>query len=110
MIQPVSIAYVACDDLPLSRSLRPCFAWYGDMLLAPHLWRLAGLGKLTVRIVFHAPVSPARFPCRKSLAAHCQGQVAAGAESTRCASNFDTTTTATMRWTTPRFQTLSMIV
>ena len=40
MVQPVSVAYLLLDGIPLGRFYRPFFAWYGDMELAPHLWRL----------------------------------------------------------------------
>jgi lyso-ornithine lipid O-acyltransferase len=45
-VQPVSLAYTRLDGLPIGRMLRPLFAWYGDMNLAPHLWRLLGLGTI----------------------------------------------------------------
>ncbi len=77
-VQPVSIAYTKLDDLPLGRGLRPLFAWYGDMDLAPHLWQLAGLGRLTVVVRFHPPVTLAQFGSRKALANHCQAEVARG--------------------------------
>ena len=44
LVQPVSIAYTRLDGMPMGRSFRPFFAWYGDMALAPHLWRMLGLG------------------------------------------------------------------
>ncbi|MDE1902762.1 MAG: 1-acyl-sn-glycerol-3-phosphate acyltransferase, partial [Alphaproteobacteria bacterium] len=45
-VQPVSVAYLRLDGMPLGRSYRPLFAWYGDMDLAPHLWSVLGLGRL----------------------------------------------------------------
>lgn len=78
VVQPVSVAYTKLDDLPLGRGLRPFFAWYGDMDLAPHLWQLAGLGRLTVVVQFHPPVTLAEFGSRKALANHCQAEVARG--------------------------------
>ena len=77
-VQPVSIAYTKLDGLPLGRYLRPLYAWYGDMDLAPHLWQMAGLGKLTVVVRFHPPVTLADFGSRKALANHCQAEVARG--------------------------------
>ena len=55
-IQPVSIAYTRLDDMPTGRALRPYFAWYGDMELASHIWELAGLGLITVEVVFHPQI------------------------------------------------------
>lgn len=77
-VQPVSVAYTRLDGLPLGRSLRPLFAWYGDMDLAPHLWQLAGLGRLTVVVHFHPPVTVEDFASRKRLSDHCHAEVAKG--------------------------------
>src|ERR1700730_17936455 len=56
MVQPVSIAYVRLNGVPMGRLYRPFFAWYGDMEMAPHLWTLLGFGIVTVSVEFHAPV------------------------------------------------------
>jgi 1-acyl-sn-glycerol-3-phosphate acyltransferase len=77
-IQPVSIAYVRLNGVPIGRSLRPYFAWYGDMDLFGHLWRVAGLGRTTVVIEFHAPVTLRQFGSRKALSDYCQRIVAEG--------------------------------
>ena len=52
-VQPVTIAYTRLDGMPLGRSWRPFYAWYGDMALAPHLWTMLGLGITTVEIELH---------------------------------------------------------
>ena len=77
-IQPISIAYTQLDGMPTGRALKPYFAWYGDMELASHIWELAGLGLITVEVVFHPPVAMSAFDSRKSLAAHCHETVSAG--------------------------------
>jgi 1-acyl-sn-glycerol-3-phosphate acyltransferase len=77
-VQPVSLAYTRLDGLPIGRGLRPFFAWYGDMDLAPHLWRLLGLGKVEVVVEFHPPVSVAEFSSRKALAEFCQQRIGNG--------------------------------
>lgn len=77
-VQPVSIAYTRLNGLPLGVGWRPFVAWYGDMEMLPHLWFRSKLGKLTVEITFHAPVSLADFPNRKALAAHCDSVVRNG--------------------------------
>jgi 1-acyl-sn-glycerol-3-phosphate acyltransferase len=77
-VQPVSLAYVRLNGMPIGRSLRPCFAWYGDMDLLGHLWRVLGLGRTTVMIEFHPPVSLDQFGSRKALAEHCHRVVAEG--------------------------------
>ena len=77
-VQPVSVAYLRLDGMPLGRSYRPLFAWYGDMELVPHLWAMLGLGRLGIRVTFHPAVSAAAFPSRKALAEHCAAVIAAG--------------------------------
>ena len=77
-VQPVSIACTALDGIPLGRELRPLYAWYGDMSLVPHLWIVAGLGRLTVAVEFHAPVRADQFASRKALAEHCYEAVSNG--------------------------------
>ena len=77
-VQPVSIAYTRLNGVPLGRGLRPFFAWYGDMDLAPHLWTVASLGTLTVVIEFHDPVTVDDAGSRKALAARVQDQVSVG--------------------------------
>jgi len=77
-VQPVSIAYTRLDGMPIGRRLRPLFAWYGSMALAPHLWTVLGLGKVEIVVQFHPPTSLADCGSRKALARYCQEQVAGG--------------------------------
>lgn len=76
MVQPVSISYIALDGIRMEKWLKPCYAWYGDMDLIPHLWRMAGLGKLSVEVYFHKAVTLSEFGDRKKLAAYCQDVIA----------------------------------
>ncbi|MGH7006123.1 MAG: lysophospholipid acyltransferase family protein, partial [Alphaproteobacteria bacterium] len=80
-VQPVSIAYTHLDGIPMGRHFRPFFAWYGDMDMFSHLWGIVGLGRSTVVVEFHKPVTIRDFANRKALAAHCQAVVAAGVSS-----------------------------
>ncbi|HEX6441210.1 MAG TPA: lysophospholipid acyltransferase family protein [Stellaceae bacterium] len=80
LVQPVSIAYTRFDGMPIGRTLRPLFAWYGGMAMAPHLWTVLGLGKIEVIVEFHRPTSLAECGSRKLLARYCQERVAAGLE------------------------------
>ena len=80
-VQPVSIAYTRLDGIPMGRHFRPFFAWYGDMDMFSHLWGIVGLGRSTVVLEFHKPVTIRDFPDRKALAAYCQAVVAAGVSS-----------------------------
>jgi 1-acyl-sn-glycerol-3-phosphate acyltransferase len=80
-VQPVSIAYTRLDGIPMGRHFRPFFAWYGDMDMFSHLWGIVGVGRSSIVLEFHKPVSIRDFPDRKALAAHCQAVVAAGVSS-----------------------------
>jgi lyso-ornithine lipid O-acyltransferase len=80
-VQPVSLAYTRLDGMPMGRSFRPFFAWYGQMALAPHLWRMLGMGLVTAEVIFHEPVTIDRFASRKALAEHCWRVVSEGVAS-----------------------------
>jgi 1-acyl-sn-glycerol-3-phosphate acyltransferase len=77
-VQPVSIAYTRLDGMPIGRRLRPLFAWYGTMTMAPHLWRVLGLGAVEIVVQFHPPTTLADCGSRKALARYCQERVAGG--------------------------------
>lgn len=77
-VQPVSITYTALDGMPMGRALRPFYAWYGDMDLASHLWQALGLGRATVVVQFHDPVTLEDFSSRKALADHCYRKISEG--------------------------------
>lgn len=77
-VQPVSVAYARLDGIPIGRAFRPFFAWYGDMMLASHMWRMAGLGTTTVAVHFHPPLTVAECGSRKALARAAQSAVAGG--------------------------------
>ncbi|MGO1119428.1 lysophospholipid acyltransferase family protein [Rhodovibrionaceae bacterium A322] len=77
-VQPVTVSYTKLDGLPMGRFLRPYFAWYGDMDLAPHIWESLGLGNVTVQVTFHAPVDIEAFGSRKALSDFCQQRVRDG--------------------------------
>jgi 1-acyl-sn-glycerol-3-phosphate acyltransferase len=76
-IQPVSVVATALDGMPLGRSLRPIYAWYGDMPLFDHLWQALTLGRITVVVEFHEPFIAAGMT-RKALAARCEADVMDG--------------------------------
>jgi lyso-ornithine lipid O-acyltransferase len=77
-VQPVSVAYTRLDGMPMGRGLRPFIAWYGDMTMAPHLWRLLGLGKIEIVVEFHPPTTLAECGSRKELARYCRDRIARG--------------------------------
>ena len=78
LVQPVSLAYTRLDGMPMGRSFRPFFAWYGDMELPSHLWRMLGMGVLTAEVIFHEPVTIDGFAGRKGLSEHCWRIVSQG--------------------------------
>lgn len=84
VVQPISIAYTRLDGMPIGRALKPHLAWYGEMSMLSHMWILAGLGIVTVEVIFHAPVTIGEYGRRKALSDHCfeviqSGMVAANA-------------------------------
>jgi 1-acyl-sn-glycerol-3-phosphate acyltransferase len=83
LIQPVSVVYDRLGGLPTGRASRPVFAWYGDMDIASHFWRLGQHCGLRVTVVLHAPVDPAQFGDRKALSQAVWRIVADGAATLR---------------------------
>lgn len=77
-VQPVSVACTTLDGIPIGRWLRPAYAWYGDMELVSHMWRMVRLGRIGLVVEFHPPVDPRTFGSRKDLARHCRDAVADG--------------------------------
>jgi 1-acyl-sn-glycerol-3-phosphate acyltransferase len=75
-VQPVSIAYTRINAMPLTRHFRPYVGWYGDMELAPHLWELLTIGRVTAEITFHEPVTLESVGGRKAMSAHCHREIA----------------------------------
>lgn len=79
LIQPVSVVYDQLGWLPIGRAGRPLFAWYGDMDLGSHFWRVAQWRGLRATVLLHAPIDPAAYPSRKALAQAVWQTVADGA-------------------------------
>jgi 1-acyl-sn-glycerol-3-phosphate acyltransferase len=79
MIQPVSLVYDRLGGLPACRRDRPVFAWYGDMDIGSHFWRLARRSGARATILLHEPFAPDTLPDRKALAAEAERIVSAGA-------------------------------
>jgi len=76
-IQPVSIIATKLDGMPLGRALRPLYAWYGDMPLAPHVWAAMKAGRLTVEVEFHEPFKVGAMN-RKQITRRCEDAVERG--------------------------------
>jgi 1-acyl-sn-glycerol-3-phosphate acyltransferase len=96
-VQPVSIAYTRIDGMPMGRSLRPFYAWYGDMTLLNHMWNLIGIGVVTVEVTFHRPVNMAEYGSRRALADHCFDVVARGVAAANAGRSDERTAEATAR-------------
>ena len=77
-LQPVAVAYVRRDGLPVTRAERPMIAWYGDMDLAPHLAAFARSGPIDVVVVWGEPIPVDAQGDRKRLTAQAEAAVRAG--------------------------------
>jgi 1-acyl-sn-glycerol-3-phosphate acyltransferase len=82
-VQPVSLVYDRLGGLPACRRDRPHFAWYGDMDIATHFWRIARRSGARATVLLHEPGDPAAFPDRKALTAAASAVVAEGAAALR---------------------------
>ncbi|HVZ07082.1 lysophospholipid acyltransferase family protein [Rhodopila sp.] len=79
LIQPVSVVYDRLGGLPAGRASRPIFAWYGDMDIATHFWRLGQYTGLRATVLLHPPIDPSAFTDRKTLSQAVWQVVADGA-------------------------------
>jgi len=83
LIVPVSVAYDRLAGLPVGRSSRAVFAWYGDMDLASHFWQLAQWRSMRATVLVHPALDPCDFASRKVLAQAAWNAVAGGAAALR---------------------------
>lgn len=83
LLQPVSVVYDRLGGLPAGRASRPIFAWYGDMDIASHFWRLSQHVGLRATVLLHTPLDPGRFEDRKALSQAVWRVVADGASTLR---------------------------
>jgi len=67
-IQPLSIAYVSQQGIPLGRHLRPRAAWYGKMKLVEHIGAIVRSGALDVSVTWGEPIPYDGAADRKALA------------------------------------------
>jgi lyso-ornithine lipid O-acyltransferase len=67
-VQPLSLAYVRLNGLPLGRAFRSRVAWYGDADLVPHLARVCADGAIDVTVSWGEPVSYDMSADRKDIA------------------------------------------
>lgn len=78
-VQPVSIAYDRLGNLPACRRDRPLFAYYGDMDIGSHAWRLVRRPGGRATVLLHDAFAPETLPNRKVMAAETCRIVSAGA-------------------------------
>jgi 1-acyl-sn-glycerol-3-phosphate acyltransferase len=76
-LQPLAIAYVRRNGLPVTRRERPAIAWYGDMELAPHLAQFVSGGPLDVAVTWGEPVVFDPQTNRKAATARAEAAVRA---------------------------------
>jgi 1-acyl-sn-glycerol-3-phosphate acyltransferase len=83
VVQPATLIYTHLSGLPIDSCQWPKLAWYGDMLLVPHVWELLKLGRIDVTLEFLPPASSREHGGRKGLAAHCHRAVSGAIEKAR---------------------------
>lgn len=83
LVQPISVVYDRLGGMPVGKTGRSVFAWFGDMDLARHAWKLAQWRGMRATVLFHEPLDPADFPSRKALASAAWVAVAEGAAALR---------------------------
>ncbi len=91
-VQPVSIVYGPAEGRgnAMSQRERDCYAWYGDMDMLPHLWRLFGTtDQVVVSVQFHPVRLSNTFSSRHELAQWAEGIVRNGVK-TSLGLNFKT--------------------
>ena len=79
-VQPVSVLCTEISGMPIGRSWRPYYAWYGDMTLIKHVWEIFKIASFTVDIILHDHITIKDFGDRKLLSAHCEKVIARGVD------------------------------
>jgi 1-acyl-sn-glycerol-3-phosphate acyltransferase len=74
-IQPLSIAYVSQQGIPVGRYLRPRVAWYGKMRLVGHIGALVRSGAVDVSVAWGEPVTYNAATDRKALARQLESSI-----------------------------------
>ena len=75
IIQPMVIVYSNLNGIPINRWLRPMIAWYGDMDLRPHLFKLIGLMSIKAKLIYLDPVNTQNFENRKDLSNYLEDRI-----------------------------------
>ncbi len=74
-VQPLSLAYVGLDGLPLGRKERRALAWYGDIALWPHLKSVLRRGAIDVVLTWGEPIAYEAATNRKQFAGEIEAKV-----------------------------------
>ena len=74
-MQPVSVAYTRLHGLPMGRQFRSVAAWYGDIGLTRHFFRVLREGAIDVIVTFGPIISVDADADRKSLARAAEAAV-----------------------------------
>ena len=75
IIQPIVILYSDLNGIPINRWLRPMIAWYGDMDLQPHLYKLVGLMSIKAKLIYLKPINTNKFNNRKDLSNYLEHKI-----------------------------------
>lgn len=76
-VQPVAIAYISADGIPMGRQGRQLAAWPGDTGMTSHLGRILREGRIDIAIAFGEPIRVTAATNRKQLAARAEETVRA---------------------------------
>ena len=74
-VQPMSLAYVGFDGVPMGRALRERVAWYGDADLMPHLRDVLASGAVDVVVSWGEAVAYDMGADRKAIAREAEKSV-----------------------------------
>lgn len=77
LVQPLSVAYVRIQGVPMGRAHRRIAAWYGDMDLAPHLMAVLRQGAVDAVVTFGEPRALDAAHDRKDVTRACEDEVRA---------------------------------
>ena len=74
-VQPVSVAYTRLNGMPMGRQHRHIAAWYGDITMVPHLWRILVTGPLDVVVTAGEPFKLEGADDRKAVTGRAERDV-----------------------------------
>lgn len=74
-VQTLAISYTHLHGIPLGRTMRPGIAWYGDMDVPGHAWRVLKGGPIDVSVRIGEALLADQFASRKALAAHAEQEI-----------------------------------